>query len=187
MSFKESRFGRVRQTAFQRLIVGNDQTVDQQLDHGRREQGVIRHHFADAIDSFVNGQTGISLLLQDFQLFLYAASFRQNNGSVDGKTGSLRIGEHLFHDVAHLVFLHLHSGNGRDRFPDTGIEQAKILVYLRGGADRRTGVAGVHLLFDCDCGGNAFYIVAFRLAHTSQKLAGVGGKAFDVAPLPFGI
>ena len=49
VSLKESRFRRISQTAFQRLIVRNDQAVYQQFDDRGSQQRLVRHHFRNAV------------------------------------------------------------------------------------------------------------------------------------------
>ena len=63
MPFKERRFRRISQTAFQCLVVRNHQTVDQQFNSGRTEQCLIRQHFLDTVSRVVDRQTGISFFL----------------------------------------------------------------------------------------------------------------------------
>lgn len=117
-------------------------------------------------------------------MFLDTAPIRQDDRGVYGKTSPGGITQNFFHDIAHLMFLHLLPRHGRDGFPDTGIQEPKVFVYLRRGSHRRTRVTGVHLLFDGNGRGNTFDIVAFRLAHTPQELTSIGRKALHIAALP---
>ena len=50
---KESRLRRISQTAFQRLIVRNDQTVYQQFDDRGSQQRLVRHHFRNAVSRII--------------------------------------------------------------------------------------------------------------------------------------
>ena len=85
------------------------------------------------------------------------------------------------------MFLDLRAGARRDRLADAGVEQAKVFIDLRGGAHGGAWVAGIHPLLDRDGWWQTFDIVAFRLAHASQELTGIGGKTFHIASLSFGI
>jgi len=185
--FKKCRFGRISKTAFQCLVIRYDQTVYQQFNHRVGKQCVIRQYFTDTVNGLIDRQTGVTFFLQDFQLFLDTAPIRQDDRGVYGKTSPGGITQNFFHDIAHLMFLHLLPRHGRDGFPDTGIQEPKVFVYLRRGSHRRTRVTGVHLLFDGNGRGNTFDIVAFRLAHTPQELTSIGRKALHIAALPLRI
>ena len=66
-------------------------------------------------------------------------------------------------------------------------EQTEIFVDLSARADGGTRVVRLDFLFDRDGRGQPFDVVALGLVHAPEKLAGVGRKAFDIAPLTFGI
>ena len=70
---------------------------------------------------------------------------------------------------------------------DPGIKDAQIVVDFGHGADSAAGIAGMGFLFDGDGGRKAFDVTDFGLGHLLDKLAGIRGKRFDIAPLPFGI
>ena len=82
---------------------------------------------------------------------------------------------------------HLCTADGRERVAHAGIEQAQIVVDFGGSAHGRARIAGCHLLLDGNGGRQTLDVVALRLVHTSQELAGVGGQAFHIAALAFGI
>ena len=131
MPFKECRFRRVGKAALQGLVVRNSQTVDQQFDILGSKQGFVCHYFLNTVSRIVDRQTGISLFLQDLQLFLHAPAFRQNDRGEHGKTGSRRIRQDLGNDIFHLVLLHLHTRHGRDRLADPGIKQPQVFINFR--------------------------------------------------------
>ncbi len=70
---------------------------------------------------------------------------------------------------------------------DLGKEQLEVIVQLGHGADG--GARGAHrpALIDGDGRRNALDALDVRLVHAVEKLARIGGKAFDVAALAFGI
>ena len=70
---------------------------------------------------------------------------------------------------------------------DLGKEQLEVIVQLGHGADG--GARGAHrpALIDGDGRRDALDALDVRLVHAVEKLPGVGGKAFDVAALAFGI
>ena len=73
------------------------------------------------------------------------------------------------------------------RSADVGVEQTEIVVDLRDGRDRGTRIGARGTLFDGDGRGKPLDVADFRLAHTVEELAGVGGETFDVAALSLGV
>ena len=67
------------------------------------------------------------------------------------------------------------------------IQQAQIVEDFGDGADRRAGIVRGGLLFDRYRWRQAVDRFDFRLVHQFEKLAGVGGKRFDIAALSFRI
>ena len=67
------------------------------------------------------------------------------------------------------------------------VEQAQIVVDLRHRADGRTRIVARTLLVDGDRGGKTVDAVKVGFFHLSEEHARVGGKAFDITPLPLGI
>ena len=70
---------------------------------------------------------------------------------------------------------------------DAGEQQAKVVVNLGDRADRRAGILARGFLFYGDCRREAFNGVHVRLVHLLEELARVGGQAFHVSSLAFGI
>ena len=66
-------------------------------------------------------------------------------------------------------------------------QQAQVVVDLGNSADRGAGVVAGRLLLDRDRRGQALDRVYVGLFHEPEKLAGVRGQRFDVAPLAFGV
>ena len=91
----------------------------------------------------------------------------------DDEARPLAVLLHLLHHVFRRVLFHLLTADGRIGVADAGIEQAQILVDLRRGAYRRARIARDHLLLDGDGRRYAAYVVALRLVHAAQELAGI--------------
>ena len=73
------------------------------------------------------------------------------------------------------------------RLADRGKQHAQIIVNLGRGRDRGARIGAGAALLDRDRGRKPFDEIDVRLFHLIEKLPGVGGKTFDIAPLPFGI
>ena len=95
--------------------------------------------------------------------------------------------QHALHDVFCRVFLHFLSADRAEGFPHACIEQPQIFVYFGGGTYGGPWVTAAYFLLNGNGRWNPFDEIAFRLAHTSQKLAGITAQALHVAALPFGI
>lgn len=123
----------------------------------------------------------------------------------------------FFDDVAELAFLIMDDGGDEDNFAlgresedgvgdflsgqaaddfagfgivrgaDGGVENPQVIVDFGGGGDGRTWSGGGGALLDGDGGGEAFDKVHVGAFQAVEKLAGVGGKAFDVFALAFGV
>ena len=73
------------------------------------------------------------------------------------------------------------------RLADRGKEHAQIIVNLRRRRDGRSRIGAGAALLDRDGRRKALDEIDVRLLHLVEELPGISGKAFDVAPLPFGI
>ena len=83
-------------------------------------------------------------------------------------------------------------GNGRSAIravgrTHTGKQHAQIIHHLGDGAHGRARIFAHRFLLNGDGRAQAENGVNFGLFHLPQKLPGVGGQAFHVAPLPFSI
>ena len=70
---------------------------------------------------------------------------------------------------------------------DTRPEQAQVVVNLRNGAHRGTGVPPGRLLVNGDCRAQSLNGVHVRLVHLAKELAGIAGQALHIAALSFRI
>ena len=68
-----------------------------------------------------------------------------------------------------------------------GEQQAQIIVDFGNGANGRTRVVAGGFLFDRNGGREAFNQIDIGFVHHLQKLARIGGKAFHITALAFGI
>ncbi len=67
--------------------------------------------------------------------------------------------------------------------PHAGEYKPQIIIDFRNGGHGGAGIAGRDLLLDGDGGRNTVYHIHVRLAHTPEKLTGIGRKALREAPL----
>ena len=104
----------------------------------------------------------------------------------DERFRSLTEREDVLGHVVDVVALHLAARYGREGAADAGEEQFEVVVDLGGGADRRTRIARVDLLFDGDGRRDPRDEVDVGLVDLAQKLPGVGRQALHVAALPLG-
>ena len=69
------------------------------------------------------------------------------------------------------------------RAPHRGVEKSQVVIDFRGRSDGRTRIGCGRPLFDGDGRREALDVIDFRLLHLIEKLARIGGKAFDVLSL----
>jgi len=70
---------------------------------------------------------------------------------------------------------------------DARVEHAQVIEDLGDRADSRARVMAERLLLNGDGRGEAADVVDRGLLHLVHELPGVGGEAFDITPLPFGV
>ena len=158
-------------------------TVDEQIQSFRR---VVRH-ILDVYDFTSHIDARKTFLHKHFQLSSQISSFSNNNWGKDGEASAWGIVQHAVDHILGGVASYFLSTDGRIGMSGTSKEQSEVVVDLSRGADRRTGIARRHLLLDRNSWRQTFDIVALGLVHTSQKLACIGRKAFDITALSFGI
>ena len=190
VAFVHGGFGRVGQSADACLVMVGRHAVDEQIDIGflgfpfrlQLHQVIFNAH-----DFPVHFHPGKPLLHVDVQLFHEGASFAGDEGSQHRESGSLRKFQHALHDVFGAVFLDQLTAHGRIGLADTGKEQSQVFIDFGRSTHGRTWIAAGYLLLNGNGGWNPLDEIAFRLAHTSQKLTGIGRQAFHIAPLSFGV
>ena len=90
---------------------------------------------------------------------------------------------HLLHGLRGDFLAALKAGGASD----PGKEETEIVVNLRDGADRGTGVVAGALLLDGNGGREPFDRIDVGLAHLFEELTGIGRERLDVPPLSLGI
>ena len=146
-----------------------------------REVVLKVHQFA--VDAGA-GETVLDKLLHFFFEFAFAAAS-------DGRHDHYAIVGRERHDALHDLLGRL----ARNRLAairamghaDRRVEQAQVIVDLGDGADGGARTAAGGFLFDGDRGAEAVDRVDVGALHLVEKLARVGRKRFDVAPLAFGV
>ena len=83
------------------------------------------------------------------------------------------------------VFHHLFSRKIRISYSGTGIKQTEIVVNLRSGSDRRTGIFVRSFLFNGNNRTQSCYLIYIRTLQIAQKVAGISRKSFNIAALSF--
>ena len=96
------------------------------------------------------------------------------------------MGEEVFGHVIRRVAAHLLTRYGREGVAYAGEEQFEVVVDFGRGADGRTRVARIDLLFDGDGRCDALDEVDIRFVDLAEELPGIGREALDIASLPFG-
>ena len=187
---EKGRLHRVGQACQRILVRGRRQSVDKEqaaagvgrLAVGRGDK--LFYLLKVAVGVHHARVTGLEV---DVELGDEAALLRHRDGGGDSDARALGESLHRCHDILHALPAHLLAGDGRAGAADTPEEQTHIVVYLSGCADGRARVARVHLLLDGDGRRQTADVVALGLVHTSQKLAGVGAEALDIAALALGV
>ena len=139
------------------------------------------HHLA------IHIQARESLLEVNLQLFAERAfAVNAHRGEhCEARTCGMR--ERTIHHVLHRMAFHLLTTHGRKSATDAGKKEAEVFVNLRGSAHRRARIARSNLLLNGNGWRKSLDVVALRLVHTPQELAGVSRKTFYIPSLALGI
>ena len=111
----------------------------------------------------------------------------KRTGKGDHVARARRQGGERFGGALRTVAPHLAAALPAKRAADLREQQPQIVVGLGGGADGRSARSAGVLAGHGDGGRNAVDPLGLGLFQSLQKLPRVGGKALDVAALPFGI
>src|SRR5690554_847269 len=82
----------------------------------------------------------------------------------------------FFYEIYYIgssVFFDFFSGNWRNGFSDSRIEQFQIIINFGGSANGRSGICGIYLLFNGDGWSDPFDGIHFWFVQPSQKLTGI--------------
>ena len=180
----ERRFQRIRQAGAD--IFAQNQAVYDDLDVVLFLFGQ-RGRFRRVADFPVDPDADKALPDHVFQNLDVFALFAAHDRREQLHARAFRQGEQPIDHLIDRLFADFPSAPGAVRHADAGIEQTQIVVNFRHRADCGTRVFARRLLVDGDGGGKAVDGIHVRLFHLPQKLTRVGGKRFDVAPLPLGV
>ncbi len=142
---------------------------------------------AEVIKVPVNPHPHIAGTARAVQLLDVLALAAPHNRRQNLDAGLFRQLHYPVHHLVHRLLGDLSPADGAVGNAYPGVQQAKVVVNFGDGAHSGTRVLGGGLLIDGDGGGEALNIVHIRLFHLSQELAGIGGKAFHIAPLAVGV
>ena len=104
---------------------------------------------------------------------------------VERGAGPFRQGHDAVHDLAGRLRADGHPAGRTVGDTHKGVEPAQVLVDLRDGAYRGTGVPARGLLFDGYGRGKTDDMVHLRFLHLLEELPRIGGHGFHVPPLAF--
>ena len=186
MPFKESSLNTIRNTELVVLIIlSYYRPVDKNF-YGTRRYRFFRHQVFYKVHLPINEDTGETFLEQDFQLLLYGSLRRNFQWATDQYLVLFFKSIDIVHHICNGIVLDFFSADGRDGPTNPTKEEFQIIVNLRGGPYRGSGVFGSGFLLNGNGRGHAFDVFHIRLLHSPQKLPGIGVEAFDVHSLAFG-
>ncbi len=99
---------------------------------------------------------------------------------------AVMLGDNLVGDLVGRLLLDDTTAFRTMRRSHAGEQKAQVIVDFRRRSHRGTGVAARRFLVDRDRRRQAVDAIEVGLVHLTQELAGVAGKAFDIAALAFG-
>ena len=129
-------------------------------------------------------EAGLARLLEDLFVFALAATHHGRHDLDAAALGQVQDGVDDLLDGLPLDGAAAFVAVGR---PDTGEEQAEVVVYLGDRADGGARVVRDASLVDGDGWGEALDMVDVGLVHTAEELPGVGREGLDVAALALGV
>ena len=187
MSLIICRFDRICQAAYLVFLIADAEPV--------YKQSIVAGIFKVAAFQKLRDVNELAFLFKtrkpffeiDFQLLGESAAFGNGYFRQYCEAGSFRIGCYGCDNVRYAVAFHLFSAHRRICLAYACEKHTEIIVDFRGRSHCASRIAGVHFLFNGYGRRQAFYVVAFRLGHASEKLAGVCREAFHITSLAFGI
>ena len=106
-----------------------------------------------------------------------------HNRSQNLDFGPLRQLHDFVHHLVHRLLADFPAAHRTMRDADAGVQQAQVVIDFGDGAHCGTWVFRGGLLVDGDCRRQTGDFVHIRFFHHSQKLAGIGRKAFHIPAL----
>ena len=140
----------------------------------------IKHLLAQA-------KTHIALCLQVGQQFIELAFARTGDRGQHHQLGVFGQRQHRIHHLRHALGLQRQAMLWAIRRACARKQQAQVVMDFGDRAHGGAGVVAGGLLLNRDRRRQAFDQVDIGFVHQLQKLAGVGGQAFDIPALAFGI
>ena len=131
--------------------------------------------------------TGKALLPGILKDLLMLALLSPDHRGKDNKPGPLAQRFNPVHDLVDGLAGDLLAALGAMGNTHSGPQKAKIIIYFRNRTHGGTGIFGSSLLVNGDSGRQALDGIHIRLVHLAQELPGIGGQAFHIPPLTFGI
>ncbi len=139
------------------------------------------------VDDPVHPHPGVAFLqelLEELPVLPLPSPHQGGHEDGPGAGGAL---EEAVGDLARRLLLNGTAALGAEGLPHAGEEEAEVVVDLRDGAHGGAGVVARGLLVNGDGRGKPLNALHLGLVHHAQKLPGVAGEAFHVAPLPLGV
>ncbi len=185
MGLRERGLHGLREPAAHPLL--HDQTIDHDADVVADVLVQLRKLLVQCVLSPVDLYPGEALLADVLEDVLVPALLPADDGRLDHEADVGLQPHHLIDDL--LLALPF---DGPPADPAVGMayprkKQAQVVVDLRHGAHRGARIARGRLLVDGYGRRQSLDGVDVRLVHLPQELAGVGGQAFDIAALAFGV
>ena len=148
---------------------------------------VQRRDVVQGEDAPVHAQAGEALGLELPDAVKVRALLQFHQRGHEDHARSLGQGKDIGNDLVRGTGLDGASAMRAVHAPEPGEEDAQKVVNLRHRAHGGAGVAAGGLLFQGNRRRQPLDLVHVRLVHLGQKLPGVGGERFHIAPLPFRI
>ena len=140
---------------------------------------LLRQLVQAAVNSHAH-KTALSGVLQNLHMFSLSSPHHRGQ---DLYPAALRERQNLVHHLIHRLAPDLSPALRAVGNADPGVEKTHIIVDLRDGSHRGSGIAVRGFLVNGNGGRQALNALHIRLLHLSQKLAGIGGKGFHIPAL----
>ena len=162
------------------------QPVDHHLD-GVDEVAVQADPFPQVHDLAVHPGPAVTLPGQVAEQLLVFPLAAPDHGGQHLEAGAFLEAGDLVDDLLGGLAGHFPAAFRAVGLSDPGVEQAQVVVDLRDGAHRGSGVAAGGLLVDGDGRRQAFDEIHIGLVHLAEELPGVGRQALHVTALALGV
>ena len=161
-------------------ILTHYQAVNDQFD-GVLFVFIQPHILHDIRDHAVHTGTDVSVFHSGGKDLLVASLFAADHGREHHKPLSLGELQNGINDLIHAALADLPTADGAVRHADAGVQQTKIVVYLRDGAHGGAGILAGGFLIDSDGRGKPLDGIHLGLVQLSQEHTGIGGQGLHEA------